>query len=213
MNITNMKRKLFLFIFFALLLNGVPALIRSNGASAQNFALKTNLLYDATATINAGIEFKIAPKWTMDISSNFNAWMTPNDSDPDTIDPKWKHWTIQPEARYYFCNPLSRHFIGIHAHTGNFNVGGLNIPLNLLGTDFRQLKEMRYQGWFIGGGVSYGYVIAISTHWNIEFVLGLGYSYTDYDVFLCPACGKQVGSGTHHYVGLTKAAISLAYLF
>lgn len=93
------ETKVILIYIFALLLNGVPALIRSNGASAQNFVLKTNLLYDATATINAGIEFKIAPKWTMDISSNFNAWMTPNDSDPATIDPKWKHWTIQPEAK------------------------------------------------------------------------------------------------------------------
>ena len=72
---------------------------------------------------------------------------------------------------------------------------------------------MRYQGWFAGGGISYGYVIALGVHWNLEFVLGVGYSYVDYDTFLCPDCGKHVGSGTHHYVGPTKAAISLAYLF
>lgn len=213
MNTQNMKRKLFFFIFFALLLNGAPALTGSHSASAQNFALKTNLLYDATATVNAGMEFKLAPKWTMDISGNFNSWMTSSDSDPATIDPKWKHWMVQPEFRYYFCNPFSRHFFGFHAHTGNFNFGGMNIPLNIFGTDFGQLKEQRYQGWFVGGGISYGYVIALGVHWNLEFVLGVGYSYVDYDSFLCPDCGKQIGSGTHHYVGPTKAAISLAYLF
>ena len=40
----------------------------------QNLALKTNILYDATTTVNAGIEFSLAPKWTMDISANYNGW-------------------------------------------------------------------------------------------------------------------------------------------
>lgn len=31
-------------------------------AKGQNVALKTNVLYDATATVNAGVEFSIAPK-------------------------------------------------------------------------------------------------------------------------------------------------------
>lgn len=47
-------------------------------------ALKTNVLYDATATVNAGVEFSVAPKWTMDISGNYNSW---NFSD----NRKWKH--------------------------------------------------------------------------------------------------------------------------
>lgn len=53
-------------------------------ARAQNVALKTNVLYDATATVNAGVEFSVAPKWTMDISGNHNGW---NFSD----NRKWKH--------------------------------------------------------------------------------------------------------------------------
>ena len=43
-------------------------------ADAQRFALKTNLLYDATATVNVGAEFSMAPKWTFDLSGNLNAW-------------------------------------------------------------------------------------------------------------------------------------------
>lgn len=53
-------------------------------AKGQNVALKTNILYDATATVNAGVEFSVAPKWTMDISGNYNGW---NFSD----NRKWKH--------------------------------------------------------------------------------------------------------------------------
>ena len=34
---------------------------------AQKVALKSNLLYDATATMNLGLEFGLARKWTLDI--------------------------------------------------------------------------------------------------------------------------------------------------
>ena len=39
---------------------------------AQEVAVKTNLLYDATTTFNLGAEFCLAPKWTLDLSANYN---------------------------------------------------------------------------------------------------------------------------------------------
>ncbi|MCM1022077.1 MAG: DUF3575 domain-containing protein, partial [Muribaculum sp.] len=41
---------------------------------AQDAAIKTNLLYDATLNANAGVEVRLAPKWTLDVSGNINAW-------------------------------------------------------------------------------------------------------------------------------------------
>lgn len=37
-------------------------------ALAQETAVKTNLLYDATTTMNLGVEFGLSPKWTLDVS-------------------------------------------------------------------------------------------------------------------------------------------------
>ena len=37
---------------------------------AQKVALKSNLLYDATATMNLGLEFGLARKWTLDVPVN-----------------------------------------------------------------------------------------------------------------------------------------------
>ena len=37
--------------------------------SAQNWAVKTNLLYDASATVNLGTEIGLSPKWTLDLSA------------------------------------------------------------------------------------------------------------------------------------------------
>ena len=42
-------------------------------------------------------------------------------------------------------------------HGGQYNIGGFDGKVNFLGTDARKLKDSRYQGWFIGAGVAYGY--------------------------------------------------------
>ena len=80
-------------------------------ALAQETAVKTNLLYDATTTMNLGVEFGLSPKWTLDVSGNYNPWTFSKNK-------KWKHWLVQPEARYWFCNKMMGSFIGFHALGG-----------------------------------------------------------------------------------------------
>ena len=59
---------------------------------------------------------------------------------------------------------------------------------------------------------THGYWVA--TMALLEAEIGMGYSYTRYDKFRCSGCGKKVETNQpHHYVGLTKAAINLVYLF
>jgi hypothetical protein len=195
-----MKLKFYIPLFFGLLV--------SFSASAQNdVALKTNVLYDLTATVNAGVEIGLAPRWTLDISGNFNAWDMKENK-------KWKHYLVQPEARYWFCDRFMGHFFGVHAHGGQFNFGGIKNGINFLGTNLSNLTNNRYQGWFAGAGVAYGYAFVLGRHWNLELELGLGYAYTKYDAFECAGCGRKVETGiTHHYVGPTKLALNLVYLF
>ena len=50
------------FKFYALLIVG---LFLSLGTNGQSVAVKTNLLYDATATINAGVEMDIGFFWEL----------------------------------------------------------------------------------------------------------------------------------------------------
>ena len=118
--------------FFIPLLLGL--LFGFNNAKAQDVAIKTNLLYDATATVNLGVEVGLAPKWTLDLSGNLNAW----NHDENT---KWRHWMAQPEARYWFCDRFSRHFIGFHALGGQYNFGGIKNNISFLGTNFKELTD------------------------------------------------------------------------
>lgn len=194
-----MRLKFFVVLFLSLLFN--------TQVKGQNFAVKSNILYDATATINFGMEIGLAPQWTFDLSGNFNGWKMSDDR-------MWKHWMLQPEARYWFCERFGGHFVGVHAHGGQFNFGGIDNNFSFLGTDFSKLSDQRYQGWFVGGGVGYGYSWILNKSWNLEAELGVGYSYTRYDSFPCAPCGEKLEENmTHHYIGVTKLAVSLIYLF
>lgn len=196
-----MKNRKFSFCIIAMLLMGclLPA-------RAQDIAVKTNILYDATATVNAGVEIGLAPKWTLDISGNLNAWSKNEHT-------KWKHWMVQPEARYWFCDRFSRHFIGAHLIGGALNVGNINNNLSFLGSDFSKLSDHRYQGYAYGCGVAYGFAFVLSKHLNLELEAGVGYLCLDYETYECDGCGRKVAEGIHHYVGPTKAAVNLVFVF
>lgn len=129
------KLKLYAIMIFVLLCTEVHC---------QKVAIKSNLLYDVTATVNAGIEVGLAPKWTFDLSANYNGWTFSHER-------KWKHWLLQPEGRYWFCDRFAGHFVGVHALGGQYNIGNLNNHISFLGTDLSVLSDRRYQGWFAGG--------------------------------------------------------------
>ena len=174
-------------------------------AKGQDVGLKTNLLSDGFLSPNLGIEVGLAPRWTLDLSGQVNFW--------DVNRHKWKHWLAQPEARYWFCDRFSRHFLGFHALGGQFNIGNIKNNVKFLGVDYSPLTDHRYQGWAVGAGVAYGYAFILGRHWNLELELGVGYAYLNFGEFECSECGRKVGEGDHHYVGPTKAAINLVYVF
>lgn len=176
------------------------------GIKAQEVVLKTNLVSDAILSPNLGVEIGMAPRWTLDLNGNINAWNINGHS--------WKHWMVQPEVRYWFCNRWAGHFVGAHIHGGQYNVGALKNNISFLGSDFSNLSDKRYQGWFAGVGVAYGYAWILNKRWTLEAEIGLGYAYTRFDVYPCATCGKKIEKDKpHHYVGPTKAAVNLVYVF
>lgn len=175
--------------------------------SAQNVVIKSNILYDALATANAGVEFKVAPLWTVDLSGNLNLWKLSHQR-------QWRHWMFQPEIRRWFCNTFSGHFIGAHLLGGQYNIGNVDLPFSFLGTDFSVLKDTRAQGWYVGAGIAYGYDWILSRHWTIEAEIGFGWIYTRFDRYPCANCGRKIDDNrAHNYVGPTKAAINIVYAF
>lgn len=175
------------------------------GVRAQQFALKTNLLYWSTTTLNIGAELSVSDKSTIQIFYGLNPW---RDSDTGK---SIRHWVLMPEYRYWFCGVFDGWFIGAHLMGGQFNMGSvdLNLPWGFLD----QLEDHRYEGWFAGGGFTFGYQWVMSKHWNFEASLGVGYDYIKYKKYACGTCGEKIKSSHRNYFGPTKAALSLVYLF
>lgn len=172
----------------------------NNNASPSTWTAKTNQLYNATHTLNLGVETRLYEKYSLDICVNWNPWTF-------TANRKFKLIAIQPELRYWVNDSFDGHFVGTHLTYIHYNIGKVNFPLGI----FPELKKHRYQGNAYGFGVSYGYQWKLSTLWRMEATLGLGALYVDYRKYECSICAKQISEGNQYYFGPTKAAISLIY--
>lgn len=186
-------------ILFVLLL-AVVGLVGK--ADAQQVALKTNTLYWATTTPNLGIEVGLGKRTSIDLMAGYNPFTLNAE-----LNKKIKHWSVMPEFRYWFCESFQGHFLGVHTGYAFYNVGGVKIPFQS-----NETKLNRYQGWATGLGLAYGYTWILGERFNLEMSVGVGYAYTNFDVYECKNCGKYKGPGEKHYFGPTKLAINLIYV-
>ena len=164
-------------------------------------ALKNNLVYDAILTPNLEIEFRLAPKWSMELGAAFNPF--PLD---DTKFPKWRHVSAWIAPRYWFCNVFNRGFLSFNAAYAHYNVAGNAWPVSWM---YKQVKESRYQGDAVMAGISYGWHFAISPHFSVELEGGVDAGYTWYDQFECKHCGAKKDHGGRWFV-LPKIGVNLS---
>jgi hypothetical protein len=265
---------------------------------AQEQALKTNLLYDLTTTVNLGYEVALGKKTTLDIWVNYNPWTlgykwvgvegTENHFSNETgknpfvekREKKLKHWMVQPELRWWLCEKFNGHFFGVHLHGGQFNVGAMSLPFGIgrykyggtidkdwgeylgkypvkmqtgatlpngekaevNGVQYKQgttpyiglinyagreeaenqllyayadrdgIYTNSFEGWFAGAGVSYGYHWILSPRFSMEFTLGLGFAYFNYQKARCTDCRQVIGEDASWYLGPTRAGIGLVWM-
>ena len=69
----------------------------------QDVAVKTNVVYWATTTLNLGAEVGIAPKMTIDLIGTYNPFKFRDNK-------KIMNWLIQPEWRYWACRRFAGHY-------------------------------------------------------------------------------------------------------
>lgn len=199
----------YLIIVAALLMATVGSAFESY---AQKVAVKSNLLYWATATPNIGAEVALADRWTLEVAGGYNPWTFNSEKNQ-----KIKHWMISPEARYWFCESFHGHFIGVNANYAQYNIGAMPIPK--LFVEFRStapknenFKNSRINGWAVGAGITYGYQFIIAPRWNLELTAGLGIWYTEYDRYESRKCGLFEQAVRKHAFGPTSLGVSFIYM-
>lgn len=170
-------------------------------AKSQEVAIKTNLAYWGISTPNLGMEFTLNEKSTLEVSGGLNLFEYNRNK-------QFKYWLIQPELRWWFCEAFNGHFIGVHMHGAQFNVGGWDIPIGRLDI----FEDKRYEGYLYGGGLSYGYQWILTNRFNFEFSVGAGYARTHYSEYPCQDCGAKLNEDNYNYWGVTKLGFSIIYL-
>ena len=161
--------------------------------------VKTNLLYDLGATPNVGVEVSIGHRWTVAAEWLYAWWKS------DRRHRYWQGYGGYLSVRRYFGpsaedHPFTGHHIGAYGTALTYDVewGG------------RGYQAARYG---FGGGLEYGYSIALAHRLNLDFSLGLGFQDGEYKVY-DPKDSHYVWQSTHkrHWWGPTKADISLVWL-
>lgn len=168
-------------------------------------ALKTNLLYDALTIANLGIEFRVAPNWSLGLEWMYAWWSS------DKHHRYWQGYGGYLTARYYF-SPRPR----IHGTTPNRPLyTGHHVGAYALGMTYDvEWGGKGYQAsrFGYGCGLEYGYTLPIARQLCLDFLIGVGFQDGEYKVYE-PMDGHYVWQSTHkrRWFGPTRAEVSLIW--
>lgn len=166
------------------------------------FAFKTNLLYWAIALPNIEMEFFIGKRFSINIEGRYT-WM----SEVLGNQKSYYTWGAGAEFRVWFKgdNKFEGFYAGIGGETGQY--------------DFKFTDDGNgNQGDYYTAGVSFGYLMPINKHLNMEFGIGVGYvNYQDKEYLWSgkkfePA-DKMDPIKTNWGIFPTKAKVSLVWKF
>ncbi len=186
-------------------------------ARAQDVvALKTNLLHDATASANLGVEVGIGDRWTVEAAASARMF--------DAYGIMLDHVIVRPELKYWFCEKFNGLFVSAYGMGGRVEAGHF--------WDFSQYYErfpnlktfLLKDADMLSMGVGIGYDWILGRHWNLEAEMNLGYMYLCGDEYYLSqdADGKYylpddaeplLKGSIFDYVGPTRLSLSIVYLF
>lgn len=162
-------------------------------------ALKNNLLYDLALAPNIEVELPMGQRWSLNVEYKCPWWSNSQHGFCYQLlsgGVETRCWLGNRRVR----SRLTGHFLGIYAEGGVY--------------DFQLKEEKGYQGkYYAAAGVTYGYTHPISRHLAIEFSLGVGYLDTEYRKYTTYKNDLiWTSSGKYHFIGPTKAKVSLVWL-
>ena len=162
-------------------------------------SLKMNAAGVAALVANLGVEFKLAPHWSLEVMGAYSPYNL------IVKDRKIRLFGIRPELRYWWGEPMKRgHFLGLH---------GLTTAFNVQLTDKARYQDPNHAAW--GVGLAYGYALPLGKkeNWGVEFTLGLGFARIKYDKYDGALNGQFIERKRVNYYGPTRLGVNFSYRF
>lgn len=176
--------------------------------------VKTNLLADAMIIPEAGVEFQLSKKMSLDLQgwvTNYNI-LTPTDKNASI-------YGFAPELRWWRNDAMrTGSFYGVHANCAWYTLQWKDL---LYQNGPEDIWEGNYHdsgnstpAWSLG--LTYGYVVGLGPqkNWGLELVIGLGYAhYMQNTAKLSGETWMLVEHQNQHHFGITRAGVNLTYRF
>ena len=177
----------------------------ANISMAQEAAIKWNPLYLGLGSVNLGMEFSVAPKWTLAFEGTATIWNPWKNNGDNSI--YGNGWMGTFEARWDTCEAFNGHHIGLYGTVGRYGQASSTMDffntlcLGGLGTaGATNLKVAML-------GLSYGYYLKLNHGWGLDFYVGGGLLYGMWN----NAKGEEVKSGIKG--SLSRLGVVLSYKF
>lgn len=168
------------------------------GRNDRSLLLKTNAVAWGMAVLNVAVEYDISPAFSLLLPFYYSP------ADYFTSSRKLRIFCVQPEVRYWF-RQVDGLFTGVHAGVSSYNYA-------------LKSSTYRYQNSDTGApllnlGLTAGYRLPLDKkqRWCLEFSLGVGYAYLNYDRFFNIPNGAYVDTRHKNFFGIDHVGISVGY--
>lgn len=163
---------------------------------AQIVSVNTDAVMDAFLTPNVGVEFGLNSRSSLSLNAMYGKRIFYSDM---------KMTAVQPEWRFYFSGrPMYHHFVGVGALLASYNA---------------TFNKRTYNGDGAGLGVTFGYVLPLSKHWNVDFHAGCGLFFyrqkeyfDDLHIQECTDGEREFANSHGSQIVPTRIGISLTYI-
>lgn len=132
------------------------AMMLSPRMQAQRVALKTNTLDWVALSPNLAVEARLSRHLSLQLA------IASNPLSVSVFDTRLTNFRVEPELRYWFNRPMARHFMALSLTAATFNL---------------RHADRYFVGDAVGAGLSYGYALVLSNHWNMEAEIGVGVAH------------------------------------
>lgn len=171
-------------------------IMMSASLKAQIVAVNTDLLMDGCLAPNLGVEFGLNSKSSLSLNALYGKKVFYNDINLTAVQPEW---------RFYFSGrTMYHHFVGIGALAATYEA---------------HVNSKVYNGDGAGLGVTFGYVLPLTDHLNLDFHAGCGlFLYRQKEYFEKDGFDEfmngdtEVANASGSRIVPTRIGISLTYI-
>lgn len=177
----------------------LTAMFGSRQVSAQKFSVSTDLLgYARLGTMNLDASYAVARRWSLVAGIRYNPF-TFRKGDPDRQF-QYRQQSYSVGMRLWPWHTWSGWWFAGKLRYQEYNKGGI-------------ISEKTEEGDRFGAGLYAGYTHMLSSHFNLEFGMGLWGGVAAYRQYDCPICGLTVEEGNKFFMLPDDVMISIVYVF